>query len=224
MWSDDHGPRHGQDVHVTVQVDHVVALTVAWDAGARGWPNDRRQAFGNDLLDPRSLRAVTGSVNHDKSDQDPSHWLPPHEAFVCEYLADWISITARWGLSMDQSEHRRIRNLLGDRCPDQTITPWPDTPPPAPPTEPVTTEPPPALDSGDGDSSCPDVCIPRVSVAGDLDCGDIEFRRFTVLSPDPHGFDGNNDGVGCESETLCVRSPATGGRATARPVERRADR
>lgn len=47
------------------------------------------------------------------------------------------------------------------------------------------------------DPSYPSVCIPPPPP--DLDCGDIAFRRFTVLPPDPHGFDGNHDGVGCES-------------------------
>ena len=47
------------------------------------------------------------------------------------------------------------------------------------------------------DSSYPTVCIPPYPP--DLDCGDISYRRFQVLEPDPHGFDGDNDGVGCES-------------------------
>ena len=47
------------------------------------------------------------------------------------------------------------------------------------------------------DASYPDVCIP--SPPPDLDCADIEYRDFVVLQPDPHGFDGNYDGVGCES-------------------------
>jgi hypothetical protein len=46
--------------------------------------------------------------------------------------------------------------------------------------------------------SYPGVCIPPAPP--DLDCGDIPYRRFVVLPPDPHGFDGNdNDGIGCES-------------------------
>ena len=45
--------------------------------------------------------------------------------------------------------------------------------------------------------SYPDVCI--APFPPDLDCGDISYRRFTVLPPDPHGFDGDNDGVGWES-------------------------
>lgn len=45
--------------------------------------------------------------------------------------------------------------------------------------------------------SYPDFCIPPPPP--DLNCGDIGAKNFRVLSPDPHGFDGNNDGVGCES-------------------------
>lgn len=57
----------------------------------------------------------------------------------------------------------------------------------------------PAQPSGNCDPAYPDVCIPPVSVAGDLNCKDISFRRFRVLPPDPHNFDGDFDGVGCES-------------------------
>ena len=43
----------------------------------------------------------------------------------------------------------------------------------------------------------PTVCIPPPPP--DLNCSDIPFRRFKVLPPDPHHFDGNNNGIGCES-------------------------
>jgi endonuclease YncB( thermonuclease family) len=51
--------------------------------------------------------------------------------------------------------------------------------------------------AGNCDPSYPDVCIPPPPP--DLDCGDITARRFTVLPPDPHRFDGDHDGIGCES-------------------------
>ena len=44
--------------------------------------------------------------------------------------------------------------------------------------------------------SYPTVCIPPPPP--DLDCGDIPHRRFQVIGDDPHRFDGNHDGVGCE--------------------------
>jgi hypothetical protein len=43
----------------------------------------------------------------------------------------------------------------------------------------------------------PGVCIPPAPP--DLNCPDIPYRNFVVLAPDPHGFDRNNDGVGCEN-------------------------
>ena len=49
----------------------------------------------------------------------------------------------------------------------------------------------------DCDASYPDFCIPPPPP--DLDCGDIPQKRFTVLQPDPHRFDGDKDGIGCES-------------------------
>lgn len=45
--------------------------------------------------------------------------------------------------------------------------------------------------------SYPDVCIPPPPP--DLNCADIPHRRFRVVGSDPHGFDGNKDGIGCES-------------------------
>lgn len=45
----------------------------------------------------------------------------------------------------------------------------------------------------------PDFCIPNFPP--DLNCPDIGYRGFTVLQPDPHGFDADEDGFGCESFT-----------------------
>ncbi|MEU4607464.1 thermonuclease family protein [Kribbella sp. NPDC023972] len=52
-------------------------------------------------------------------------------------------------------------------------------------------------ESGNCDPSYPGVCIPPAPP--DLDCPDIAYRDFRVVGPDPHGFDGNDDNVGCET-------------------------
>lgn len=49
------------------------------------------------------------------------------------------------------------------------------------------------------DPSYPDFCIAPAYDVGDLDCADIGAGWFTVLQPDPHGFDADYDGYGCES-------------------------
>jgi micrococcal nuclease len=65
------------------------------------------------------------------------------------------------------------------------------------PTRPNATTQPTTPQSGNCDQSYPTVCIPPAPP--DLDCGDISYRRFKVISPDSHNFDGDHDGVGCES-------------------------
>jgi hypothetical protein len=47
------------------------------------------------------------------------------------------------------------------------------------------------------DPSYPDVCIPPPPP--DLDCSDIPYRNFRVVGRDPHHFDGNHNGIGCET-------------------------
>lgn len=76
-----------------------------------------------------------------------------------------------------------------------TAAPAPRTTTTAPKPKPTTAAPNPRAGC---DPAYPTVCIPPAPP--DLDCGDISFRRFKVLAPDPHGFDGNDgDGLGCES-------------------------
>ncbi len=111
-----------------VDIDHVVALKEAWDSGAWAWSISHRQAFANDLTDRRTLIAVTDRVNASKSDKDPSNWMPPLKSNWCAYLGDWISVKARWGLSMDQSEFGRVENLLASDCSTLTIASWSTAP------------------------------------------------------------------------------------------------
>jgi hypothetical protein len=125
---------------VDLQIDHLVALNEAWQSGAAEWDDATRVAFANDLDDPRTLIAVTVEANQSKGNRDPSNWLPPNETYVCTYVSHWVAVKARWQLSMDQSEHGRIRNLLRGRCEGTRLDPVrPATittaalPPPPPP-------------------------------------------------------------------------------------------
>ena len=56
----------------------------------------------------------------------------------------------------------------------------------------------PVASSSRCDPSYPDVCIPPYDRVGDLDCADVPYSNFRVVGRDPHGFDGEGDGIGCE--------------------------
>ncbi len=172
-----------------VSIDHVIALAEAWDSGASAWTPQRREAFANDLGTGWELIAVSSASNSRKSDMDPADWLPDRPQAVCDYLADWLATKVRWDLAVDQRESNAIVGLSASctsvRRPailaTAGVSPGNSTPTAAP------------LGC---DPAYPTVCIPPPPP--DLDCGDIVFRRFTVLEPDPHRFDGDHNGIGCE--------------------------
>jgi hypothetical protein len=196
----------GERTSAEVQVDHAVALSDAWQKGAQAWTPQRRLAFAND---PLGLRAVPGGLNAQKSDGDAATWLPPQRAAWCGYVAVQVAVKAKYGLWVTAAERDAITRVL-QRCPDEPL-PSSDHPTesdlpvwgasaPAPTAAGPTVAGPTAAAptaGGDCDAAYPSVCIPRGGP--DLDCADVPHRRFTVLAPDPHRFDGNGDGVGCES-------------------------
>ena len=100
-----------------VDIDHVVALAEAWRSGAWKWSSSRRQSYANDLGVAWTLRAVTDNVNQEKSDDDPTYWLPPLESANCVYLTEWVAVKIRWKLSVDAEERQSIRDgWLDARC------------------------------------------------------------------------------------------------------------
>lgn len=94
-----------------LDIDHVVPLAEAWDSGASTWSAARREAYANDLGVPWALAAVSAASNRSKGDQDPATWLPPRPAAVCVYLAAWVEVKVRWGLSVDAAEKSAIAGV-----------------------------------------------------------------------------------------------------------------
>ncbi|KFG10885.1 HNH endonuclease family protein [Streptomyces scabiei] len=103
-----------------LDIDHLVPLAESWDSGASTWTAGERQAYANDLDDPRALIAVSASSNRSKSDQDPTTWQPPAEGYRCMYAADWIAIKTRWALAVDPAEQATLTDVL-DSCPEAVI-------------------------------------------------------------------------------------------------------
>ena len=106
-------------------VVQLVPLKEAWQSGAWAWSKQRRDAFVNDTSDQRSLVVVSNNVDQSRGDRDPAGWLPPSGGQVCRYLANWLSIKARWGLTVDSAESSRIANVLQNQCPGLMVDAWP---------------------------------------------------------------------------------------------------
>lgn len=109
--------QRGQSTSSKVQIDHVVALSNAWQTGAQQLTPTSRLALAND---PYNLLAVDGSANQQKSDGDAATWLPANKSYRCEYVARQIGVKTKYSLWVTQAEHDAMANVLSS-CPTQTI-------------------------------------------------------------------------------------------------------
>ncbi|WP_069163142.1 HNH endonuclease family protein [Nocardia altamirensis] len=91
------GPKTSDDV----QIDHVIALSDAWQKGAQQLSADRRRDLAND---PLNLQAVDGPTNQSKSDSDAATWLPPNKGYRCAYLTRQIQVKVTYTLWVTQAE------------------------------------------------------------------------------------------------------------------------
>jgi hypothetical protein len=100
-----------------IQIDHVVALSNAWQTGAQQLIKQERTKLAND---PLELIAVDGPANQEKGDGDAATWLPPNKSFRCEYVARQIAVKQKYGLWVTPAEKQAMKNVLGG-CLDQRI-------------------------------------------------------------------------------------------------------
>lgn len=107
----------GDTTSQAVQIDHVVALSNAWQTGAQLLTPPRREEFAND---PLELLAVDGEANQQKGDGDAATWLPPNKAFRCQYVARQIAVKAKYQLWVTPAEKSAMQQILVT-CPGQAL-------------------------------------------------------------------------------------------------------
>ncbi len=108
----------GESTSSAVQIDHVVALSDAWQKGAQQLTYEERVELANDGL---NLLAVDGPANMQKSDGDAATWLPPHKAFRCQYVSRQVSVKKKYELWVTQAEHDAMKNIIAD-CPKTKLS------------------------------------------------------------------------------------------------------
>jgi hypothetical protein len=112
-------PYSGMTINFTlgaseVDIDHVVALSHAWQTGAFKWSDSKRLEFAND---PTNLLAVSARLNRQKGDSDAASWLPPAKSYRCAYVARQVVIKVKYGLWLTTAEKARIKKVL-EGCPN----------------------------------------------------------------------------------------------------------
>ncbi|MGY1884138.1 DUF1524 domain-containing protein [Blastococcus sp. SYSU DS0753] len=187
--------QRGSETSEAVQIDHVVALSDAWQKGAQSWDASRLTSFAND---PLNLLAVDGPLNMQKSDGDAATWLPPNRAYRCAYVARQVAVKTSYGLWVTRAERNAIATVL-DKCPDEPL-----------PSGGLgdrdrtansnagATAPSPSSRSTASPTSTP----PPAEGVHYQNCAAVRAAGAAPIHPGEPGwqpkFDGNQDGVGCE--------------------------
>lgn len=101
-----------------IQIDHFVPLKNTYNSGAWKWNFYTRCLYANYMGNSIHLMSVQGSANMSKGDKSPERWLPPNEAYRCEYVRNWLIIKLIWKLELSPNESLGIRKILmGYHCP-----------------------------------------------------------------------------------------------------------
>ena len=107
-----------EEISKGVQIDHVVALSDAWQKGAQYMSKETRYEMATD---PLNLLAVDAKANQGKSDGDAATWLPKNKKFRCQYVARQVSVKWKYALWVTEAEKTAIHDILLT-CPLQHIT------------------------------------------------------------------------------------------------------
>ncbi len=106
-----------EEIGKGIQIDHVVALSDAWQKGAQYMSYEVRNAIATD---PLNLLAVDGSANNQKSDGDAATWLPSNKKFRCQYVARQISVKYKYKLWVTEAEKEAMGRVLLN-CPKEPV-------------------------------------------------------------------------------------------------------
>ncbi len=209
--------QRGQATSTRVQIDHVVALSDAWQKGAQQLTLDQRIAFAND---PLNLQSTDGPTNQQKGAGDAATWLPPNTSYRCEYVARQVSVKATYALWVTQAEHDAMVRILTD-CngilaptnqvapsiaqptePVQAEAPAPIVPEPVAPPAPVAPAPAPAPVAPAPVAPAPVAPAPAPAPYY-ANCDAVRAAGAAPIYAGTPGFqpkfDRDNDGVGCDS-------------------------
>ena len=109
-----HDPYAGDDYKLAkaIQIDHVVPLKHVYLTGGKDWSAEKRCYYANFTHNEFHLLAVAGHENMAKADKSPEFYLPPSDAFQCEYVADWMRVKTIWQLISTPEEISAIEDVI----------------------------------------------------------------------------------------------------------------
>ncbi len=88
LWRDPYTGDHYTSA-AEMDIDHIVPLKWAHGHGGDRWARQQKRLFANDMT---NLVPVAASVNRQKGSRGPDDWMPPAQAYKCDYLGNFIAV------------------------------------------------------------------------------------------------------------------------------------
>lgn len=105
------------DESAQIQIDHMVPLKNAYVSGASEWDYQTRCHYANYMGNTFHLISASGRENMRKGDASPARYIPPNQAYRCQYLENWLKIKLIWKLKMVPAEVAAIRQgIIENAC------------------------------------------------------------------------------------------------------------
>lgn len=96
-----------------LDIDHVVPLSWAASNGGQSLSSGAKEQFAND---PLNLYISSDTENRSKGDSGPSKYLPPNNSFQCQYVTSFVTVVAKYKLTIPQADADAARKVLSTKC------------------------------------------------------------------------------------------------------------
>lgn len=105
-WLDPYSNQYYQQAS-DLDIDHVVPLAYAHQAGGYRWSDDAKERFAND---PDNLLIVDDGINQSKGSKGPADFVPEYSQ--CEYARIWLLVSEKYELLINEPDLMVIDNIM----------------------------------------------------------------------------------------------------------------
>ena len=104
-----------------IGIDHVVAVSDAWESGASNWSKEKRVKYYNDI---DNLVITNEKLNISKSDSSPDQWdySFKNDNLKCKYLEKYVDVKIKYQLSFAEDDIDYLEDFASkDVCPMYSV-------------------------------------------------------------------------------------------------------
>lgn len=92
-----------------IEIDHIVSLKAASEAGGFDWGAEQKRAFANDM---DNLLPISLTESKEKGSRTPSEWMPENREVWCHYSKAYVKILKKYSLKVSEADKETLKSAL----------------------------------------------------------------------------------------------------------------